>query len=407
MIAAWAGLSYLGAMQNLDTDAIAGRLIDWLISEARLIDDPSALNQAIVDQLLASGIPMSRFTTGLPSLHPQVDSFSTLWEEGKGLTFRKFKVENLGTADPSNNAMLSVYANGETVRCRLEGPPQEGEYPLLAEFRADGYTDYVVIPLPFSDGSSKAVSYSTHRTGGFSDEEIAILIKIRHALAAVLEVGSLHHLAGTLMDTYVGPVAGRRVLTGDIKRGTGEAIRAAIWFCDLKGFTAASETLESHALMDLLNAYFDTVTDAIEAYEGEILKFIGDAVLAIFPAGEGRETTAIENALQAALAARSSIRDVNEARRAQDKPVIDCGIALHFGTVFYGNVGGKTRLDFTVIGPSVNLASRIEGLTRELGEDILLSEEFVIRHSAEFESKGEFSLKGIETAQTVYAIKTL
>ncbi|MCR9214087.1 MAG: adenylate/guanylate cyclase domain-containing protein [Proteobacteria bacterium] len=391
-------------MQKLDTEAIADHLIDWFLSEARLIEDNEKLDQSIVDQLLAVGLPMSRFTTGVPSLHPQVDSFSTLWEEGKGLIFRKFKVENLGTADPSNNAMLSVYAKGETVRCELESPPKEGEYPLLAEFRADGYTDYIVVPLPFSDGSNKAVSYATHRLGGFTDDEIAIMVKIRHALAAVLEVRTLRHLAGTLMDTYVGPVAGRRVLTGDIKRGTGEAIRAAIWFCDLKGFTAASETLESHALMDLLNAYFDTVTDAIEAHEGEILKFIGDAVLAIFPAEEGQEASAVDHALQAALTACASIGDVNEVRRTQNKLEIDCGIALHFGTVFYGNVGGKNRLDFTVIGPSVNLASRIESLTRELGEDILISEDFATRHSAEFVSKGEFSLKGIETPQSVYAI---
>lgn len=393
-------------MQISDIETTAGQLIDWLVSEARLINDTAVLDQAIVDQLLAAGIPMSRFTTGVPSLHPQVDSFSTLWEEGEGLTFRQFRVEDLGDTNASNNAMMTVYAKGETVHCKLEGEPEEGEYPLLAEFRAQGYTDYLVIPLPFSDGSNKAVSYATHRPGGFSELEVAVLVKIRHALAAAIEVRSLRHLSGTLMDTYVGPVAGRRVLTGDIKRGSGEAIRAAIWFCDLKGFTAATETLESHVLMELLNAYFDTTTEAIAAHDGEILKFIGDAVLAIFPAEEGAEAQSVENALEAAKAAQSSILHVNQQRRSQGQPEIECGIALHFGTVFYGNVGGKSRLDFTVIGPSVNLASRIEGLTRDVGEDILLSTDFVNWHSADFVSKGEFSLKGIEAPQTVYGIKT-
>ena len=205
------------------------------------------------------------------------------------------------------------------------------------------------------------------------------------------------------MDTYVGPVTGQRVLDGEIKRGSGDTIRAAIWFCDPKDFTALSERLPGQVLIDKLNAYFDAVTSAIEAEEGEVLKFIGDAVLAIFQPREGDEAAAAHHALAAARAATTNLSDANATRREAGEPEIECGISLHFGDVIYGNVGGQTRLDFTVIGPAVNLASRIEGLTRELGRPVLVSAEFAALHGGEFEALGSFALKGLSDKREVYA----
>ena len=375
----------------------------WLVEEARLIEETGAFDLALVERLRAAGIPIRRFTTGIPSLHPQVDSFSTLWEEGKGLTFRQFRASDEMADTLSRSLIVITYREGRVVRRRLEGPPEPDEYELLGRLRQEGFTDYVVVPLPFSDGSNKAMSFATDRPGGYSDDDIAVLSGIRHALAATAEVRYLRHLTRTLVETYVGPVAGRRVLEGAIKRGSGETIRAAIWFCDLKGFTALSESLPPDALLELLNSYFDCIARAVAEGEGEILKFIGDAVLAIFQPKDDDDAEAAGRALASAQSAIAALDGVNRDRRAGGHHAIDCGIALHFGDVVYGNVGAETRLDFTVIGPAVNLASRIEGLTRELQRPLLTSEAFASLHGGDFERLGDFDLKGIAGARAVYA----
>ncbi len=380
------------------------RLTGWLLAEARLIDDTGGLDLAIIDRLRDAGLPLTRYTTGVPSLHPHVDSFSALWEEENGLTFRQFR--NFDTpVNPLLNSPIFVAYEGRPCRCRLEEPPQEGEFEILAELRETGLTDYIVLALPFADGSFKAMSFATNRPGGFASDEIAVMEALAHPLAVAVEVRYLRHLAGTLMDTYVGPVAGRKVLDGAIRRGSGETIRAAIWYCDLKGFTELSGRLPGETLIETLNAYFDVVTRAIEAQGGEVLKFIGDAVLAIFQPGEGGDCGACRSALCAAQDAVAEFTAVNASRRDEGFVEIECGIALHFGDVLYGNVGGENRLDFTVIGPAVNLASRIESLTRDLDQPVLVSERFAALHAGSFEDLGSFALKGIETPCMVCAAR--
>ncbi|HUT48554.1 MAG TPA: adenylate/guanylate cyclase domain-containing protein [Alphaproteobacteria bacterium] len=382
-------------------------LRSWLRTEGRFIANSAEFDTALVERLRALGLPIVRFTTGVPSLHPQVDSFSTLWEYGKGLSFRQYRQTEDGEAVFRNSPLFIVYNEGRSVRCDLETPPQDGEFTVLPDLRAAGLTDYIVIPVTFSDGAHKAVSYATDRKGGFGDDDIAVLEGIAGDLAPAMETLYLRHLAKTLMDTYVGPVAGTRVLQGAIRRGAQETIRAAIWFCDLRGFTPLSETLPGNALIDLLNDYFDAVAQAIEGEGGEILKFIGDAVMAIFVPrdedGDDNEADAARHALAAARAAQTALVALNAARASAGKEKIDCGIALHFGDLLYGNVGGANRLDFTVIGPAVNLASRIEGLTRGLDEGVLASATFAATHGGNFHLLGEFELKGIAEKRAVYA----
>ncbi len=378
-------------------------LTTWLQSDARMIAATGVVDQAIVDRLLAAGIPLARYTTGVPSLHPQVDSFSALWEPGKGVTVRRFRQDALDGTDLQRSPIMIAYTEGRIQRYRLESEANADEYSLLSDFRRSGLTDYYVLPLPFGDGTNKAMTFATDRPGGFSDEDIAILASLQHPLAAVVELGYLRFQAVTLVETYVGPVAGRRVLDGAIRRGSGESLRAVIWFCDLKGFTALSERLPSQLLIDTLNAYFDATTSAIEAHGGEILKFIGDAVLAIFQPGAEGETAAAQSAIGAAREAVSRLAETNAQRQARGEPAIDCGIALHVGEVTYGNVGGHNRLDFTVIGPAVNLASRIEALTRDLQRPVLVSADFAALAPEAFIELGNFELKGIGGAQPVYA----
>jgi adenylate cyclase len=386
-----------------DSQSIIEAVRDWLRADGRFIANAAEFDTALVERLRDLGLPIVRYTTGVPSLHPQVDSFSSLWEHGKGLTVRQFRASGEGAIVLRNSPMYIVYYEGRIVRCDLEAPPQKGEFSVLPELRAAGLTDYFAVPIAFSDGSHKAVTYATDRKGGFSDDAIAVLDGIAGDLAPVMETLYLRHLAKTLMDTYVGPVAGTRVLKGAIRRGTQETIRAAIWFCDLRGFTPLSEILPGPQLIDLLNDYFDTVARAIEAEGGEILKFIGDAVMAIFVPREEDEADAARRALNAARIAQANLSALNAERAEAGKATFECGVALHFGDVLYGNVGSENRLDFTVIGPAVNLAARIEGLTRQLDESVLASSAFAAAHGGDFELLGEFDLKGITEKRAVYA----
>ena len=390
-------------MSNAEIQRVAGPLSSWLLEESRFIVTTREFDLTLVERFRAAGLPIARFTTGVPSLHPQVDSFSTLWEEGKDLVIRTYRLNPENQASFDNSPIRMVYETGKTVHCPLEGPGENDRYEILNELRAAGLTDYVAVPLPFSDGTYKVVTFATKRPGGFTPVELEVFQALRHPLAQVFEIRYLHYLAQTLMDTYVGPVAGRRVLQGAIRRGSGETIRAAIWFCDLRGFTALSETLSAADLIELLNDYFGLMTAAVEAADGEVLKFIGDAVLAIFSPGPDEDDgQAAHRALSAAHAAVAMAKTRNEARAEAGNTEIGFGIGLHFGEVLYGNVGGETRLDFTVMGPAVNVASRLEGLTRDLGRSILLSEDFSRIHGGDFRSLGAFELKGVSQAQSIY-----
>ena len=241
--------------------------------------------EAFAHQLRVAGVDVSRITTGVPILHPQIFSFSGLWELDKGATERLYRTGPSSTATMSNSPIRIAYEGGGPVRCDLAAAPSEGEFAILGELRRDGYTDYIVHSVPFADGSYKALSLATRRQGGFNGDELALFEAMIPAVAFNLEVQALRRTARTLLDTYVGRQSGGRVLDGQIQRGTGETIRAVIWLCDLRGFTHLSEALPRDALIDLLNCYFGPMCDAVAKQGGEILKFIGDAMLAIFPIG--------------------------------------------------------------------------------------------------------------------------
>ncbi len=386
-----------------DTSSTIAAVVEWLFTHARLINDTGKLNEAIAIRLREAGLPITRYSNYVPGLHPQVSAFSALWEEGKGMLQREHRSEHGGREQLLLSPLYKAFNEGIGSRYCLLTPAGDTEAPIVAELRAEGMTDYVVLPLYFADGSYKAMTFATRAPDGFSDAHVEILNGLASALSATVETHYLRHLASVLMNTYVGPVAGQKVLAGSIKRGMSETIHAVIWFCDLKGFTRLSENLPSDVLLEILNSYFDVMMDAIDAEGGEVLKFIGDAVLAIFqPDADGAQMAA-KRALTAAQSAVAELVVVNDKRRNCELPLIECGIALHFGDVLYGNVGGKKRLDFTVIGPAVNLASRIEALTRELKHPVLVSSVFADVHGGAFENLGEFLFKGISERKTVFA----
>lgn len=389
-------------MTRSSSSIAANPVLAWLQSEGVKYGETIHFVQGLAEELLRSGIDVWRLTTGVHILHPQIDASSCLWERGKPVTERRFRLSGGGMQQLQNSPLPIVYA-GTSVRYRLDAPPAPGEFPILAELRREGATDYLGLPLPFSDGSWKAVTYATKRLGGFPEEQVTLLESLVAMLAMTLEIQTHKRTTLTLLDTYIGPTAGRRVLDGVVKRGMSETIRAVIWFCDLRGFTELSEELPGEKLVELLNDYFGSMTDAVGRNGGEVLKFIGDALLAIFPlSGEGGRSVA-QRALVAAQEAETAIRVLNEGRVRGGQPVIRFGLALHVGEVLYGNIGGADRLDFTVIGQAVNVATRIESLCKTLDRHVLLSREFAALCKIPVEPIGTFALKGVGTEQPVYA----
>lgn len=377
-------------------------VLAWLQSEGAKFRGTTELLAGLAEQLLAAGVDIFRLTSGIHILHPQIDGSRCLWENGKPGAEWRFKLDTRVLA----NSPMGITYKGQSYRAPLGAPPEPGEFPILADLRKEGVTDYVALPLPFSDGSWKAVTYATRQPGGFPADHIALFESLVPTLALVLEVQTLHRTTLTLLETYVGQIAGRRVLDGAIKRGMCEAIDAVIWFCDLRGFTELSEKLPGGELVSFLNDYFGAMTEAVERHGGEVLKFIGDAVLAIFPLS-GKDTRLVaEGALMAAQEASAVIQMLNDKRSAAGQPLIRFGLALHVGEVEYGNIGGSGRLDFTVIGQAVNVATRIESLCKTVKRPVLLSGEFVALCGATAEPLGTFPLKGVGTQWPVYALQS-
>ena len=378
-------------------------VIRWLMTEGRHITDAKSFLDSFAACLRDARVDVSRITTGVPVLHPQLFSVSSLWERDKGVTERRYRLDPSQDAILANSPIRSAY-DGNPFRSRLTmAAAEHPEFPILTELRSAGVTDYVVLSVPFSDGTNKALSLATTRAGGFSDEEIVLFEAMTPAVAVNLEIQALRRMARTLLDTYVGRQAGGRVLAGQIRRGMGETINAVIWLSDLRGFTSLSESSPRDELIEMLNRYFGPMCDAVEATGGEVLKFIGDSVLAIFPI-ERDAAVACRGALEAAHAAGIAIEAENLLRTASGAPQIDYGLALHVGDVMYGNIGGDARLDFTVIGPAVNLTARIESMCKDLQRSPLLSAEFVRASGVRAELLGEFALKGVGARQPIYGV---
>jgi len=377
-------------------------VIDWLMTVGRRTVGSNEFLEGFALCLQQAGIDVMRITTGVPILHPQIFSFSGLWELGKGASERLYRADGSQLAGLENSPIKIAY-DGEPARYRLTAASDDPEFPIVKELRRHGATDYIVLPVPFSDGTSKALSLATSRLDGFSDSEVALFRAMMPAFSFNLEVQALRRTARTLLDTYVGRQSAGRVLDGQIRRGMGETIRAAIWLCDLRGFTSLSEILPRDALIEMLNKYFGPMCDAVEANNGEVLKFIGDAMLAIFPMADDA-MVACRSALSAAKTAQDALAKENELRAGQGVARINYGIALHFGDVMYGNIGSDTRLDFTVIGPAVNLTARIESMCKDLDRSLLLSADFVRISGVAAYPLGEFMLKGVGAKQPLFAV---
>jgi adenylate cyclase len=374
-------------------------IVEWLIDGARSAPQPVQVLAQLSERLVACGIPLWRVAVFVRTLHPQVMGRRFIWRPGTEVEVSEAPFELLESADFLENPIAQVYATGRALRRKLADPDCAADFPVFEELRAEGITDYLASPLLFSDGAIHAVTCTTRQPGGFTDAQIAGLEAIITPLARVAEIRALRRMGSTLLDTYVGHDAGERILAGHIRRGDIEEIHAAIWLSDMRGFTALADSLPPRELIGLLNRYFDCQVPVILDHGAEVLKFMGDGLLAIFTIA-GDEAEVCKRTLAAARQAQTNVAALGRSAM----PGLRFGLALHIGDVLYGNIGSGNRLDFTCIGPAVNCAARIEKLTSQLGREILASDEFARHCPEEFTALGEFRLAGFSAPQLVFAL---
>lgn len=371
-------------------------LQNWLLTAGRQANGLGQMLVGLSDRLRRLGIPLDRSTIGAPLLHPVAQSSFCGWDLENGLTERFLLWDESGLSKLKNSPMYPIYTAGQDTDWRLDSDADAAKFSVGPELRQAGFTHYLALALPFADGSHKAFTAQTRQQNGFTPEQCAFLKSLIAAIAAATEHHAQRSLATTLMNTFVGERAGPRVLDGQVHRGDGEHIQCVIWMCDLRGFTQFAANRPSDELLDALNHYFDAVADAVMSEGGEVLKFIGDAVLGIFPISSS-EAGAVGQAERAA-------DKLLKAKQTEDWPQgLDFGIGLHFGEVFYGNVGGRTRLDFTVIGQAVNFVSRLEALCREFDRPLLVSEQIASRSDRTYQVIGTKTPKGFDHPVPIYA----
>jgi adenylate cyclase len=376
-------------------------IVDWLEDGARSAVRSEDVLAELCARLVECGIPLGRAAVFVTTPHPDIMGRSFRWEPGAEVKVSAAPWELMQTAEFRDSPVAAVYRTGELLRRHLDDPNCPDDFAMLRNLRAEGTTDYVAFPLVFTNGHIHVATWTTKRKGGFTPQEFSALESITAPLARVAEVRALQRTAQNLLDTYIGHQAGERIMAGKIRRGYIEAIRAAIWLSDMRGFTTLSERLPPQELIDLLNRYFDAQVPAILESGGEVLKFMGDGLLAIFPIANDDDAAAVcRRALACALAVRDRVAEL--PRKAEDAEGTRFGLALHAGEVMYGNIGGGNRLDFTCIGPAVNLAARLEKVAAKLGETIVASAAFARHFPGELVSRGEFPVAGFAAPQTVY-----
>ena len=398
-------IEVVGRFEGRGQPILGVPVAEWLLDDARRLSSPSALFDEFCWRLVGQDIPLWRATVSIATLDPRARAYGYRWRRERGLT-EEFRVPHdiFTSNDYRDSPIRAVIENGGTVRYRLEDEDQIRSYPLLQSLRAEGGTDYFASPLSYFNGRYQVSTWSSDRPGGFSAAQFDEIRGVLPILSAVGEGLAMRRLAGTLLDIYLGPTIGQRILGGEVRRGHGDRLRAVLMAIDLRGFTSLSDRLPPDDLIHLLDTYFDIAARAIAAEGGEVLKFVGDGVLATFPAAEGEERRVAAAALAAAEAILEHLVQENEARSAAREALIRIGIGLHIGEVFYGNVGATDRLDFTAIGPAVNLVCRLEGLTKRLSRPLLLSQEFAAFCDRPLLSLGFQPVKGLGEPAEIFAL---
>ena len=404
-------------------DALGRRIVDthiWAVREGLRGADAYHLFDGYCQRLVIDALPLWRAQAAMETLHPQWNGYGYTWRRD----LNAIEPENYAHTAENDRLLYSspFYAlmqrarAGEStpsLRRRIATSPSERDFPILEEFHALGVTDYFAQLFVYGDtgdrsqGTGIAYSFATDRKGGFNDDDTTLVQATLPALSLAMKAHAGHVIASGLLATYLGEDAGRRVHAGSIMRGSVDNLRAVIWYADIRGFTGVSDMASGPVVVELLNDVFEILTASLRERGGQVLKFIGDAMLAIFPFEDADRPETCRRALDAAIEAMGNIEALNAARAARGAPVVGVDLALHLGDVLYGNVGAIDRLDFTVIGPAINEVARMEALCEPLGRAALVSAEFVVgmgAPDARLTSLGRHALRGVRDAKEVFAL---
>jgi adenylate cyclase len=408
--------------ESFDT-SVGRRIVDihvWAVREGLRRTEPTTLIAGLCQQLIDAGVPVWRAWAGARTLHPQWAGYSyTWWRDREGIGPTRF---------PRGDHYEQIVANSVfgdlrekvperdpwvSLRRRLVGSEARLDFPILAELASDGATDYfaeLVRPgvAQASGVGGVAYSFATDRAEGFSDDDIATLRAVLPVVSLALRAYAGHAIAAGLLGAYLGHDAGRRVHRGAVERGSVEAISAVLWFADIRGFTTLADETSGVAVIELLDEVFETLATSLRPRGAQILKFMGDGMLAIFPFDDTQQQDICRQALDAAFEAMAAIDCVNRTRCKAGKRVGRVDLALHLGEVMYGNIGAADRLDFTVIGPAVNEVARIEALCEPLGRNVLVSAELAAAagQDSRLVLLGRHTLRGVRDARAIYGLES-
>ena len=403
-------------------DALGRRIVDthiWAVRKGLRGADAYHLFDGYCQRLVIDGTPLLRAHAAMETLHPQWNGYGYTWRRD----LNAIEPENYPHGDENERifvtspfyALMQRARAGEdtpAMRRRIEAGPQERDFPILEELYARGATDYFTQLFVYgemgdrSQGSGIAYSFTTDRKGGFSDDDTTLVQATLPALSLAMKAHAGHVIASGLLGAYLGEDVGRRIHTGSIMRGSVDNLRAVLWYADVRGFTPLSDSAPGPVVVELLNDVFEILTASLRERGGQVLKFIGDAMLAIFPFEEAGRAETCRRALDAAIEAMRNLEALRCTRVAAGGPVAPVDLALHLGDALYGNVGAIDRLDFTVIGPAINEVARIEALCQPLGRAVLVSAEFVAGMrgaDSRLKSLGRHALRGVKDPKEIFA----
>ncbi|MCR9255635.1 MAG: adenylate/guanylate cyclase domain-containing protein [Alphaproteobacteria bacterium] len=392
--------------ERMGFDTVHAWLFEKALMEPGLLD----LYQGFCWRLVAAGFPLDRSTLHVGTLHPQLFGYAWNWERESGYCQEvKVGTEVFNTEAYQRSPLRDVLDRGKRFSTDPSDRETAAQWPVIADLTDQGYTQYIAFPLTAGAAYHNSMSFATKQSGGFSEENLATLDRLLRVFALHVEGHIARRIGANALNTYLGPVAGKLVLAGSIRRGDGDRIRSIVWVSDLRGFTLLADRLAGDEMTALLNAYFEVVVGSILEVGGDVLKFIGDGLLAVFPIDRfADEAAAAEAALTAAETALARLDALNADPNAlpgiEDWRPLKNGIALHYGDVFFGNVGAPARLDFTVIGRAVNMAARLEALTKGLGRSLVISQpvaELIDRPLADL---GEHALRGVADPVRIYGV---
>ena len=404
-------------------DALGRRIVDmhiWAVREGLRGADAYHLFDGYCQRLVIDGMPLWRAHAAMETLHPQWNGYGYTWRRD----LNAIEPENYSHGDENEQifvtspfyALMQRARAGEDtpeLRRRIETGPEERDFPILEELYAKGATDYLTQLFVYGEGSDRsqgsgiAYSFATDRKGGFNDDDTTLVQATLPALSLAMKAHAGHVIASGLLGAYLGEDVGRRIHAGSIMRGSVDNLRAVLWYADIRGFTPLSDAAPGSVVVELLNDVFEILTASLRERGGQVLKFMGDAMLAIFPFEDADRAQTCRRALDAAIDAMRNIEALGRARIAAGSPIAPVDLALHLGDALYGNVGAIDRLDFTVIGPAINEAARIEALCEPLGRPVLVSAEFVEGMNGadpRLTSLGRHALRGVKDPKEIFAL---